>query len=177
MRLASPSADRILEKRRQDWEKTHPILLGQERSLARLFRHYVQGGGSQADHVLKALQAKMDEVAAQQGFRQSEESIFDQYGRILPECLRQVCPEYIDAYFDVGPQDCVETHELLAAGRNEHHDESLPLPLNMVLHRKLRPALNVYGTTKAALFVSPTAYQLCNIEENWFWPSASSRTL
>ncbi|HUD59969.1 MAG TPA: hypothetical protein VMQ99_10750, partial [Acetobacteraceae bacterium] len=92
MRLASPSADRILEKRRQDWEKTHPILLGQERSLARLFRHYVQGGGSQADHVLKALQAKMDEVAAQQGFTQSEESIFDQYGRILPECLRQVCP-------------------------------------------------------------------------------------
>jgi len=175
MRLALPSADLIRARRRQDWEKTHPILLGQEKSLARVLAHYIEGGGLQADHLVKELQRKIDEIAAEQHVTEPDESVFDRYCRVSPACLKAFCPAYADVFSDVGPEERIETYELLAAGANEHFDISMPPPLNMVLHRPQRPAFRAYSMTGATLYVSAAGHQLFDAEQNWFWPSASSR--
>jgi len=176
MRLALPSADRIRAKRQLDWEKTHPILLGQEKSFGRLIAHYIQGGGSQADHLIKQLRDKIDEVAVEQHVIEQGESVFDRYARVLPACLKQFCPAHADVFFDVGPQDLIQVHELIPATANEHRDLSLPSPINMVLHRTQRPAFCAYSMKRTELYVSPAGYQLFNTGQNWYWPSASSRT-
>jgi hypothetical protein len=175
MRLAPPSADRIRKERAKDWEATHPILLGQEKSLVRMLLHYIRGGGSQADHLIKQLRIKIDEAAAAQRVTQPGESLFDQYGRVVPAALREFCPGHADVYFDVGPQDRVQVAELFPGGPNELYDLTLPAPINMVSHRQQRPGLRVYRMAGAELYVSPAGYQLFNAAENCYWPSASSR--
>lgn len=176
MRLAPPSADRIRDKRRQDWETTHPILLDQEKSLPRLFMHYIQGGGSQADHLVITLRKKIDDIAAAQHFTPRGESVFDQYGRIVPAYLKQLCPAHAEVFFDIGSYDDIAKHELFAESANEHNDMSLPPPINMVLQQSQRPAFRAYAMRDAALYVSPVGYQMFSAEQNCFWPSASSRT-
>jgi Glycosyltransferase 61 len=176
MRVALPSADRIRAKRRMDWETTYPILLGQEKSFERLLSHYIRGGGSFADHLAKQFRDKIDEVAVEQQLIEPGESVFDRYARVLPACLKQFCPGHADVFFDVGPQDRIKTHELMPASANENYDLSLPSPINMVLHRSQRPAFNAYSMSRAKLYVSPAGYQLFDTAQNWFWPSASSRT-
>lgn len=177
MHLAQPSADRIREKRVRDWGLTHPILQGHEQSIEVLLNHYIHGGGTQAEHIVRQLRTSIDKVAVTQKIILEGESVFDRYGRITLPFLRHFCPLHIDCFYDVGPDDVITNYELLPAGPNEFYSVDLPPPLNRVLQRQRRPAFVAYSTTAKTLHVSSDGHQLFDDRENWFWPSASSRIL
>jgi len=173
---ALPESAAIRAVKRADRERAQALYFTGSATLPDLFSGYVAGVGRFDDRTWGQIGRKIDAMAVRAGLIPKEGSVFDPARRIRKEHLEAVCPIHADAYFDVGPANLVTDLLVFGESANEHQDLTLPTPMGILLHRARRPAVRLYSIDDADLYLHPLCYQVLKARENWFFPSASSRS-
>ena len=128
-----------------------------------------------ADHRVYQARARIDQVARAEGVVSAAELVFDKYHRVLPQFLRDFCPEHIDAFYDVGPEDRVTAFPVFGPSENTCRQPALPPLISMVIRHPVRPGFTIYQAAGLDVFVRSHGYQIYSKRQGLFWPSGSSR--
>src|SRR5207244_3738238 len=91
--------------------------------------------------------------------------------------VAELCPELAEALYAARSNLGLEEIPLLEPCPNELADSSLPLPMNMLLHRPSRPPVSAYASEDAVLYAHPFRYQLLSRDRSAMWSSGSPRPL
>src|SRR6266849_4764656 len=124
----------------------------QDANLRFLLSCYVQGACSFHDHFQHELREVIDRVGICTGALMPGESLFDDGRSIRESILARVCPELMPAIYRPRPNAELEAIPLLEPCPNELAANSPPPPMNMLLHRSRRPAVQAYATDDALVY-------------------------
>jgi hypothetical protein len=171
------SANEIREKRIADTRNFAAVFEAEGVPFRDMVAHYVDGTGGQSDHLTHRARVVIDRRARAEGIVDTDGSAFDQFHRVLPDVLRSFCPDRIDAYFDVAPDDSIATFQVFAPSKNTCCQPDLPRRLSRVIHQRQRPGFSIHRAAGLDVFVRPFGHQIYSRHHGLFWPSGSARPL
>jgi Glycosyltransferase 61 len=137
----------------------------------------IKGTCSFHDHLYHELRAVIDQIAVQEGIFRPGGTIF--YGPlgIAPEILSVIPPDLWSALHVIESGADCERITLLEPSPNEIADNSVPAPMNMLLHRPIRPAVSAFASSDATVYADPFRYQILSRSLQKRWASGSPKIL
>lgn len=145
--------------------------------LRRLLASYVEGVCSWEDHLHHQIRKIINDVGVRHGYLPPGSTFFDDAYGVRRDILAFLCPDLVPALYTARDNAGLEIIPLLAATPNELADDTLPQPMNMLLHRPMRPAVQAYATDDASLYAHPFQYQVFSQDQSAMWVSGSPRAL
>jgi capsular polysaccharide biosynthesis protein len=145
--------------------------------LRSLLAPYVQGVCSFHDHLQYEIRKIVNEIGVRSGFLAPGDTLFEESLGVKRSVVASLCPELAGTLYTARSNAELEEIPLLEPCPNELADNSVPPPMNMLLHRSSRPAVRAYATHDAVLYAHPFRYQLLSKDRTALWISGSPRSL
>jgi len=145
--------------------------------LRSLLSPYVYGVCSFHDYLQHEIREIANEIGVRSGFLTPGDTLFDEALGVKRSVVASLCPELAGTLYTARSNAELEEIALLEPCPNELADNSVPPPMNMLLHRPSRPAVRAYATYDAMLYAHPFRYQLLSKDRTALWISGSPRSL
>src|SRR4029079_6740669 len=110
----------------------------------RLLASYVKGVCSFEDHLQYQIRDAINEVGVREGIISSGGTFFDDTLGVNKEFLCALRPDLVRDLYSVRNNSGLDQIPLLEPTINELADNTLPGPMNMLLHRADRPPVHAY---------------------------------
>lgn len=139
------------------------------KAIATVLKSYVGGVGATDHSIRQRARDTIERRLREPGNLGAGSEVFRDRFHLRREVIERYCPEYLKHVFVDADIRKLDTKEILPASKNSLYDPAWPYPFKGAFEYKDRPALNLYFTDEADVYVHPSYYVIYRRggEESW----------